>query len=187
MSKEWQLVEAYLPVPAANHSVDSMPALVKIAQCVTRTDQGYPEHYLDVALRLGQEALRQKVVPLLQVHFLLQAVRGWWRIFLPFRFKVILRFSQENILVLGFFKGQLESCMQADLKELPSARRLCFLDVVRFLAERDPAQGIEVTEDQWHALQEDSWARAFALIRKKGTLVPFRLPVMLLVLLKRIY
>lgn len=92
-------------------------------------------------------------------HFLLQAIRGWWRKWLPESFGLYIRIEgteSKGCLVL-FRGGEVEAFCEPDLSSMGEPRNRDPLAVVRYLSERFmvPVQGAWVASSEW-----ESWYRA---------------------------
>ena len=97
------------------------------------------------------------------VHFLLEAIHGWWAKLLPASYGIYLRIEgrTERHFILVFRRGTFEGFHEPDLSSIGPERRRQPLEVVRYLSERYlvPVQGIHVPASEWEewSMLRDPW------------------------------
>lgn len=144
-------------------------------------------HFYDQVESIRDSA-RIEIKSMVQRHFLLDGLVGWWERVLPKTYGIFIRTegkrTQDFFMLLR--KGRVEIFHEPDLSFLDSDRRKNPDDVVKYLSKKNlvKVQGLVVSHEEWveWAQERNPWKKMASSIGAKRTqLIPHRLSVMILI------
>jgi hypothetical protein len=120
-----------------------------------------------------------------KLHFLLEAVEGWWGKLLPSAYGLLIRLEGQSTgreagsLLVVVRRGRIESFQEPDLGPMGAERAKQPAEVIKYLSEKHlvPVQGLFVPAHEWREWSESPkpWVKLAAAVRaNRARLVPFR-------------